>query len=111
MRLLLDTHTLVWWIREDPLLSAHARSAISADDSEVLVSSASAWEIAIKVGKGKWPEARELLEHFETAIAEEGFMLLGISVPHVRRAGLISSGIAIHSTACWPPRQCSKSCR
>ena len=81
MRLLLDTHTLVWWFREDPLLSARARDAISTDAAEVFISTASAWEIAIKVGKGQWPEARELLDEYENAIVEEGFAPLTITVP------------------------------
>ncbi len=91
MRLLLDTHTLVWWIRANPLLSAGARDAISVDGADVSVSIASAWEIAIKVGRGKWPEAREFLTAFEAGIADEGFTLLPITVPHVRMAGLIVS--------------------
>ena len=91
MRLLLDTHALVWWIRESPHLSAGARAAISADGAAIWVSPISAWEIAIKVGKGQWPEAKELLAEFESAIAAEGFEQLSITVPHVRLAGLMVS--------------------
>lgn len=91
MRLLLDTHTLVWWIRASPLLSEPAREAIAQESSAVSVSVASAWEIAIKVGQGRWPEARELLESFEYATAEEGFHILPIAVSHVRTAGLLQS--------------------
>lgn len=89
MRLLLDTHTLVWWIKANPLLSASARAATATGGSDVYVSVVSAWEIAIKVGVGKWPEAAKLLNEFETAIADENFILLPIEVPHVRTAGLI----------------------
>mgnify|MGYP001296142709 CR=1 FL=1 len=89
MRLLLDTHSLVWWIRANPLLSVAARDAISAGDADVSVSIATAWEIAIKVGRRGWPEAGELLGSFEAAIADEGFALLPITVRHVRAAGLM----------------------
>jgi PIN domain nuclease of toxin-antitoxin system len=89
VRLLLDTHTLAWWIRSNPLLSTTARNAIATDGNDIIVSVASAWEIAIKVGKGKWPEAARLLNEFETAIADENFSLMSIEVPHVRAAGLI----------------------
>ena len=91
MKFLLDTHTLVWWIKGSSRLSKSARQAISADDVDVYVSIASAWEIAIKVGAGKWNDAKELVEQFETALADEGFLLLPISLSHVRVAGLMTS--------------------
>lgn len=87
MKLLLDTHALVWWIRASPLLSSGARDAIAVEGAAVFVSVASAWEIAIKVGRGKWPEAKDLLDAFEVAVADEGFGLLPITVQHVRVAG------------------------
>ena len=52
---------------------------------------ATAWEMAIKVGIGKWPEAAALVDDFEAKIALPGFRLLPISVPHVRAAGLMQS--------------------
>jgi PIN domain nuclease of toxin-antitoxin system len=57
----------------------------------VHVSVATAWEIAIKVGNGKLPEASEILANFENAVGDEGFVLLPISIPHVRAAGLLQS--------------------
>ena len=53
MRLLLDTHTLLWWLVDDPRLSARARAAIGASSNAVFVSAATAWEIGIKAAKGK----------------------------------------------------------
>lgn len=87
MKLLLDTHTLIWWLNENPRLSAAAKSAISAPSNTVHISVATAWELAIKVGLGKLPEANEILAKFELALADEGFSLLAISVAHVRSAG------------------------
>ena len=47
MRLLLDTHTLLWFLRNDPLLSATARTAIEDPANHKLVSFATCWEMAI----------------------------------------------------------------
>ena len=91
MKLLLDTHTLVWWIKGSARLSNAAREAMLAGDAEIYVSIASAWEIAIKVGSGKWDDAKHLIEVFETALADEGFLLLPITLAHVRTAGLLTS--------------------
>ena len=53
--IVLDTHTLVWWVSDDPLLSKRARTAIEREqpDGDIIVSSISAWEIAILVERGK----------------------------------------------------------
>jgi PIN domain nuclease of toxin-antitoxin system len=91
VKLLLDTHTLIWWLEESQRLSAFAKSAISDPANTVHVSVATAWELAIKVGLGKLPEAAELVAAFETVLDGEGFSLLAITVPQVRRAGAIQS--------------------
>ena len=57
MRLLLDTHALIWWLAADDLLSSAARNAIADPANDVFVSAASAWEIATKHPIGKLPEA------------------------------------------------------
>jgi PIN domain nuclease of toxin-antitoxin system len=53
--IVLDTHTLVWWASGDPLLSKKARTAIEREqpDGDIIVSSISAWEIAVLVERGK----------------------------------------------------------
>ena len=91
MRTLLDTHVLFWWLTDDPKLSAEARRAIEKDAEGVHISIATAWEIAIKVGGGKWPEAAALIENFEGEMAAEGFRILPLEVTHVRAAGLSES--------------------
>ena len=53
MKALLDTHTFLWWNLDDPQLSATARAIIGDGKNEIFVSAASAWEIAIKYGKGR----------------------------------------------------------
>ncbi len=59
MRLLLDTHTFLWMITDDPSLSGTARALIAAADNDVWLSAASSWEISIKYGLGKLPLPEE----------------------------------------------------
>ena len=89
MRLLLDTHALLWWLDGDERLSLAARDAIGDETNPVLVSAASAWEIAAKVRLGKLPGAVEVAERISEVLAMQGFTALAISVDHARRAGLL----------------------
>lgn len=89
MHLLLDTHTLLWWLVDDPSLSAPARRLIGRAGNAVLVSAASAWEIGTKVRLGKLRGAEELAADFAAQIARERFEPLPISAEHGTRAGLL----------------------
>lgn len=89
-RVLLDTHALVWWVEGREKLSAKAREAIEDADMIVLVSAASAWELAIKSRLGKF-KSRELVHGLEEQILEEGFVALPISIEHALRAGALDS--------------------
>ncbi len=89
MRLLLDTHALLWWLADDDSLSPAARRLIERPSNTVLVSAVSAWEIAVKVGLGKLPGAEELAGDFVGYLTREGFEQLGISAEHGIRAGLL----------------------
>lgn len=80
MRLLLDTHALLWWLEGDPALNAEAHTAITDPANNVFVSIASAWEIALKIGTGK---LRFPLEKFEHELATNQFELLPIHIPHI----------------------------
>ncbi len=53
MKIILDTHTFLWFVAGSPKLSAHARELIEMPDNQRLFSVASAWEIAIKLSMGK----------------------------------------------------------
>lgn len=53
MKVILDTHVFLWWIVDDPRLSPRARQVLSQPKNELLLSAASGWEMAIKVGLGK----------------------------------------------------------
>jgi len=87
---LLDSHDVFWWLLERQRLSAAAVAAIESENTDVLVSVASAWEMAIKVGLGKWSTAAALLDRFEDEMRRAQFRVLPITVAHARAAGLIS---------------------
>ena len=90
MRLLLDTHTLLWWLFDDPQLSAKARALIADPGNTVLVSTASAWEVAIKHRIGKLPEAGEAVRRFASLIREARMEALPIGIEHALQAGSFS---------------------
>lgn len=87
MRLLLDTHALIWWLAGDETLGRRAREAIGDEANSVAVSAASAMEVATKFRIGKLPAAALLARDFEAIIADQGFAELPITVRHARLAG------------------------
>ena len=87
MRLLLDTHVLIWWFAGDASLSADAQAAIGHADAEVLVSAASAWEIATKFRIGRLHNATILATDVPAAIASQGFVELPITLRDGQTAG------------------------
>ena len=89
MRLLIDTHALLWWLNDEPSLSPAARKAMAESSNVLLVSAASAWEIASKVRLGKLPTAKELAADFQGFMLREGFTILDITADHAIRAGLL----------------------
>jgi len=89
VRLLIDTHALLWWLSDDPSLSPTARHAMAANSNVLLVSAASAWEIATKVRLGKLSGAEELAADFPAILHQEGFTTLAITAEHAIRAGLL----------------------
>ena len=91
MKLLLDTHALLWWWTDDPKLSDMSRQAISDEGNLVLVSAASAWEIATKHRLGKLPHAGQALDRFNELVAADGFEHQPISYLHCLKAGAYSN--------------------
>jgi PIN domain nuclease of toxin-antitoxin system len=89
MRLLLDTHTLLWWLTENSSLPHSARKLIANKNHDVLVSAASAWEISTKVRLGKLPIAIDLAHDFTAYLERERFDTLAVSAEHGIRAGLL----------------------
>ena len=87
MKVLLDTHALIWWSSNDPRLSMVARELIQNPDTQVLVSAASAWEIATKARLGKLHGVQRLLSDFDALLAADGFTHLPITHQHALLAG------------------------
>jgi PIN domain nuclease of toxin-antitoxin system len=85
VRLLLDTHALLWWLADEGL-GPQARDAIADPDNLVAVSAASAWEISIKKALGKLAAPDDL----EQQIQAGGFTALPISVAHAIAAGRLA---------------------
>jgi PIN domain nuclease of toxin-antitoxin system len=88
-KVLLDTHALIWWLEGGGKLSPAARRVIADPEATVLVSSASAWEIAIKHHAGKF-RVPDLIRDFQGSVYQEGFVELPISIEHAVRAGTLS---------------------
>ena len=87
MRILLDTHTLLWWLTDDARLSGNAREAIGDMRNEVFVSAASAWEVATKQRLGKLDGLPPVAGWFGELTAADGFVHLSITVRHALHAG------------------------
>ncbi|OUC11560.1 MAG: twitching motility protein PilT [Alkalinema sp. CACIAM 70d] len=84
---LIDTHILLWWFFDDPQLNQACREIIRDRNNLILVSSASAWEIATKYRLGKLPEAQLLVAAYQDILNQANFTELPISTAHALRAG------------------------
>ncbi|MBI1913433.1 MAG: type II toxin-antitoxin system VapC family toxin [Planctomycetes bacterium] len=82
MKLLLDTHTVLWFYLADPQLSATASGTIMDPANEKWVSPASYWEIAIKISTGKYALAQPYEDFWRNAIDANGFQILPILPRH-----------------------------
>jgi PIN domain nuclease of toxin-antitoxin system len=80
MTLLLDTQAFLWWVSDDPRLSARARRAIAA--TPCVLSVASCWEIAIKASLGRLEIPRPVDRFIQEQVEVNGFRLLPVSLAH-----------------------------
>jgi PIN domain nuclease of toxin-antitoxin system len=87
VRLLLDTHTLIWWLNGDSSLPASARKFVAAENNEIFVSAVSAWEIATKFRLGRLEAAADLATDFAGYLSQQRFESLSITTEHGIRAG------------------------
>jgi PIN domain nuclease of toxin-antitoxin system len=92
LRVLLDTHTLLWATLSPSFLSRRASTIIADELNVILVSAASAWEIATKVRLGKLPGAETLEREFLAVMDRAGYTLLAIDVESALRAGRLIAG-------------------
>jgi PIN domain nuclease of toxin-antitoxin system len=82
VRLLLDTHTLYWYIEGAPQIKATTQKLIQDVSNEILLSPVSYWEIAIKASLGKWKLNRSYLDFIDLALNQYGFEVLAILPTH-----------------------------
>jgi PIN domain nuclease of toxin-antitoxin system len=87
LRLLLDTHTLLWWLIKNPSLSTHAQRLLEDRENKILVSAASAWEMATKVRLGRLSVATEVVQNFIFYVERERFLPIPVTIEHGIRAG------------------------
>ena len=93
MRILLDTHAFIWWFVLSERMSQAARQAIRDYDNDVLVSAATAWEIATKHRLGRLPEAATSALDIPRAIASQDFEEMPVTVNDAARAGALPGPI------------------
>jgi PIN domain nuclease of toxin-antitoxin system len=89
VRLLIDTHALLWWLIKSSLLPVSAQNWLKSKDTTVLVSAASVWEIATKVRLGKLDVEMEVVKNFGAYLDRERFETIPITAEHGIRAGLL----------------------
>jgi PIN domain nuclease of toxin-antitoxin system len=82
MRVLLDTHAVIWWVDQDSRLSAASHAAIATPANELLVSAATVWEIAIKVGIGRLSLSMPYREWMDQALLGLQASILPITVEY-----------------------------
>jgi PIN domain nuclease of toxin-antitoxin system len=82
MRLLLDSHVIVWWSVYPGRLRASTRDAIISPDNDVLLSAASVWELGLKIARQKL----SLPEDFVVCLIDAGLEELPVSIAHASRA-------------------------
>jgi PIN domain nuclease of toxin-antitoxin system len=87
MRYLIDTHVLLWWLFDDPRLLPAVREIIAEPRHQILVSSASAWEIATKHRLSKLSVAEVLVRDIGGWVARAGFVELPVTIAHAQQAG------------------------
>jgi PIN domain nuclease of toxin-antitoxin system len=88
MRLLLDTHILIWYLGGDQSLSRHLRQAIVNTNNDVFVSAASLWEISIKVSIGKLKVSRSLTEILNQ-LAIQSIEFLPVKPGHILQVAVL----------------------
>jgi len=86
VKLLLDTHAVLWWITGSGKLSRKAAAAISSPANEPILSAVTAWEIAVKLRKGTLSLPRYLAADIPRLPARLGFPVLELTWSHAERA-------------------------
>jgi len=85
LRVLLDTHAFLWWVRDDGRLSGRARDALSDAGNELLFSVVSGWEIAIKAQLGKLRASEDVGAYLSGQLSINSMQVLPIYLSHAVR--------------------------
>jgi PIN domain nuclease of toxin-antitoxin system len=88
LKLILDTHALIWWLEDASRLSKRAEIILANLENDILVSAAVGWEIAIKLKAGKM-EPRSLIQGMSRLLDQQSFTELPITLSTAVRAGLL----------------------
>jgi PIN domain nuclease of toxin-antitoxin system len=88
VKILLDTHVLVWWFDDSSKLSRQASAILANKRNSLLLSAAVAWELAIKANLGKI-NGLDIITELSAQVAQEGFTELPINIAQAVRAGLL----------------------
>jgi len=91
VKVLFDSHALVWYLTGDERLSRKAREIADDPESQVFVSAVCVWEIATKVNRGKWPEALQIANSLREITQAGAFTALPITIEHAQVAGFLSA--------------------
>jgi PIN domain nuclease of toxin-antitoxin system len=83
MRVIIDSHALIWYVDQDKLLSLASHAAISDPANDLLLSAGSIWEIGIKIGLGKLLLTRPFKRWMNQAISDLDVTVLPLSVEYV----------------------------
>lgn len=85
MKILLDTHVYLWWLRDDRKLTRKLAEAIADPAHTILVSAASVWETSIKIALGRLHVEGDLVDEIEA----NGFVELPVNARHAQLAGAL----------------------
>jgi len=89
MKFLVDTHVFLWAILTPEKLTDRVRNLFQDPHSELLISIATPWEMAVKAGVGKLDDGAAILANFENILASGGYQILETSIRHTIRSGLL----------------------
>ena len=89
MRILFDSHSLVWFLTGDRRFPSHLRESVG--EGEKFISAVCVWEIATKVARGKWPEADRIAAMLDEVLEIGAYTPLPISLKHAQVAGYFAS--------------------
>lgn len=89
MKVLVDSHVLLWWLLNDPHLSTTAKTLIADSETEVIISAVTGYELTLKASAGRLTLPGNIEQFVPSRIATEGFTSLPISVGHAARAGTL----------------------